>query len=105
MDNNVLWHQSGVNKKNEPFVQLIHNGQVLCQMSPNEARDHAISILESAEAAETDAFLIQFVTKKIGIGATESVAMMAAFREFRQSQGKRTGPSTPDQFIVPESKR
>jgi hypothetical protein len=37
----TLWHQSSVNKHGEAFIQLLMDDEVICQLSPEEARDHA----------------------------------------------------------------
>jgi hypothetical protein len=47
----VIWHQSGVNKNGEPFVQVFFDGEVITQFSPEEARKFAMIFLEAAEAA------------------------------------------------------
>lgn len=63
---NILWHQSGVNKKGEPFVQLLRGMEIICQMDPEQARDHARAITEAAEAAEQDAFLMDWGQRVVG---------------------------------------
>lgn len=55
MTEKTLWHQSGVNRKGEPFIQLMLDDAVVCQLSTEEARDHARNVLEAAEASEQDA--------------------------------------------------
>ena len=97
----MLWHQSGVNMQGEPFVQLILDGKQIGQMSPTEARDHARAITEAAEAAETDAFLWEFVLKNLKGTQQAAVELMVAFRRFREARGKSSPPSDPREFVQP----
>lgn len=61
-------------------------------ISPNEARDFALSILEAAEAAESDDFLIHFMEDRIKI--TEFFSQMEVLRDFRafRDHKKRSAP-------------
>jgi len=61
LPDDVLWHQSGVNAQGEPFVQLIQGTAVIAQMSCEQARDQGHAILEAAEAAEQDAFILGII--------------------------------------------
>jgi hypothetical protein len=104
MDENgkVLWHQSGVNPKGEPFVQLLLEDQIIAQMTPDEARDHARAITEAAEASEQDAFLLDFARNKIGMPFQEAGKIIVAFREYRQERtGKSQGPRHPTDWVMP----
>lgn len=98
----MLWHQSGVNSKGEPFVQLIMDGKILGQMSTTEARDHARAVTETAEAAETDAFLYEFVTKNLQGTKQTAAELMTAFRRFREARGKSGPASDPGEVVRPE---
>ena len=98
----VLWHQSGVAPTGEPFVQLIRDEEVIAQMSPEQARDHARAITEAAEAAELDAFLIDFMHKKVGMPMTEAGTILIALRKFRaDTTGKSQGPTRPKDWVMP----
>ena|SRR5579885_1332755 len=98
----VLWHQSGVSPTGEPFVQLLLGDQIIGQMSPDEARDHARAVTEAAEAAEQDAFLVDFCQNKLGLPFQQAGAMLVAFREYRQAQtGKSQGPRHPKDWVMP----
>jgi inorganic pyrophosphatase len=95
-----LWHQSGVNRDGEPFIQLILGEKVIAQQSVQQAREHALAILEAAEAAEQDAFIVHWC--KTILGQTEQVAgqILVDFRNFRREQtGKRSG-----QEVIPPQK-
>ena len=101
-DEQVLWHQSGVNPKGEPFVQLLLGEKIIGQMTPDEARDHARAITEAAESAEQDAFLLDFAQNKIGLPFQEAGKIIVAFREYRQERtGKSQGPRHPKDWVMP----
>jgi hypothetical protein len=97
-----LWHQSGVNRAGEPFIQLILGEKVIAQQSVQQAREHALAILEAAEAAEQDAFLVHWVKKVIGGNEAAAAGLLQDFRAWRREQtGKRSG----QEVIPPEGKR
>lgn len=97
-----LWHQSGVNKKGEAFVQLILDGKIIAQMEPGDARDHARAITEAAEAAEQDAFLFDWVCNQVGSGPEQAAGLIADFRRYREARtGKKGGPSDPTDWVMP----
>ena len=97
-----LWHQSGVNKHGEPFVQLLLGERVIGQMSPQEARDHARAITEAAEASEQDAFMISFMQEKVGLDLNRAMQVLMDFRAWRvERTGKKSGASTPRDWVMP----
>jgi len=99
----ILWHQSGVNAKGEPFVQLLRGTAIVGQMSTTEARDHAQAMLEAAEAAETDAFILKWVREHVGAGDEQAVGLLADFRRYRSMiTGKREGPQRSGDWVMPE---
>lgn len=54
-------------------------------ISPGEARKFALSILEAAEAAETDEFIVNWLEKRIGLKGDEGkVQLLIDFREVRE---------------------
>ena len=92
----VLWHQSGVSPTGDPFVQLIP------QMSPEQAREHARAITEAAEAAEQDSFLMDFARNQIGLDLETAGRMLVAFRQYRAERtGKSQGPTDPRDWVMP----
>jgi hypothetical protein len=98
----IIWHQSGVNQKGEPFVQLLLGEKIIGQMDPEQARDHARAILEAAEAAEQDAFLWSWVIEKVGAGPEQAAGMIVDFRKFRATRtGKSQGPTRPNDWVKP----
>lgn len=101
-DENTLHHQSGVNARSEPFVQLIRGGAVIAQMDPGQARDHAIAMLEAAEAAETDAFIHQWVKERVGAGPEQAAGLLMDFRRYRRERtGKQGGPTDREEWTMP----
>jgi hypothetical protein len=69
----------------EPLVTL-RWGLMRGQLSPDEARAHALLILEAAEAAQSDAFLVHFLKTKIGVQEIEKIAMVLS--DMRAYRGK-----------------
>jgi hypothetical protein len=103
---NVLWHQSGVGKDGEPFVQLLMDQKIICQMDVAQARDHARVVLEAAESAEQDAFIYDWVLNRVGSGQTQAAGLLQDFRQYRRERtGKSTGARTPRDWIMPEGKK
>lgn len=96
----ILWHQSGVNRKGEPFIQLLVDGEVICQLDPAAARDHAKNVLEATEAAEQDAFMLDFVKGTIGTTEEGAARLLQEFRAYREARGKKEPSSDPKEFIV-----
>lgn len=100
--NRTLWHQSGVSPTGEPFIQLLLDEQIIAQLSPEMARDHARAILEAAEAAEQDAFIMAFAQKRIGLDFTQAGRLLMDFRAYRaELTGKSQGPSNPRDWVMP----
>ena len=96
----TLWHQSGVNREGEPFIQLLVDDEVLCQLTPAEAREHAQSVLQAAEASEQDAFMVGFAKSTIGVGDVGAARLLQEFRRFREETGKKGPASDAGEFII-----
>src|SRR5262245_52956936 len=98
----TLWHQSGVSPSGEPFIQLLLDTEIIAQLSPEQARDHARAITEAAEAAEQDAFIMDFAVAKIGMPFDEAGKILIALREYRAEQtGKSQGPRDKRDWVMP----
>ena len=69
----------------KPYVQLVW-GKHVAQLSPDEARAHALLLLEVAEAAEQDAFIVEFA-QTIGIPLPKAAGLLKEFREWRARRG------------------
>ena len=103
---NVLWAQSGVNRKGEPFVQLLLNEKAICQFTVEEARGFANNIVQASEAAEQDAFLLDFFQHTLGTSEEHASKVLIEFRKYREQRGKKGPPSDPNEFMVtPEHKK
>jgi hypothetical protein len=71
-----------------PGVQMAWEGRVV-QWTPEEAIRHAFNILEVTVAAEGDAFLMQFVTERIGAEREKAAQLLMDFRRWREESGRR----------------
>ncbi|MGO9893120.1 MAG: hypothetical protein ACLPX8_02760 [Bryobacteraceae bacterium] len=99
---NILWHQSGINQKGEPFVQLLRGTEIVCQMDTEQARQHAHAILEAAEAAEEDSFIFDWVLNHVGSGKEQAMGLIIDFRKYRAERtGKSQGPTKPTDWVMP----
>ncbi len=82
----VLFAESSVSRTTgEPRVQLSHDGRQFAQVSPDEARAWALNVLEAAEAAEQDAFLVAFHRDRFDLIA-DSMAIIRAYRVWRDER-------------------
>lgn len=95
----TLWHQSGVNKNGEPFVQLMKDTECIGQFTPEECRSHARGITEAAEAAEQDAFFVQYFKQKMELEDHVVFGFLLDFRRWREERGKKGPPSDPREFM------
>lgn len=65
-----------------PSVQLKW-GEQGGQLTPAEARMHALAILECAEAAIHDSALVRFLIEDVGIDEEQALKTVFGLREFR----------------------
>ena len=74
----------------EPLISLQvtdDSGTARLQMSPEEAREVAGNILEAAESAETDAFIVDWLKTTVKVDDDRKIAtMLKAFRDFRDGR-------------------
>lgn len=73
----------------EPLIQIEWNGQA-GQLDLDDARQHALGILEACEAAESDAFVFKWLTRDI-IGTAQDDAdnfrqIIDEFKAFREAR-------------------
>jgi hypothetical protein len=68
-----------------PYVQMDHDG-ITAQMSPDEARQLARHIAEAAEAAEGDAFMVEFMRDKIGLDIKYTAGLLDQYRQWRSDR-------------------
>lgn len=66
-----------------PFVEF--RGPSESTMSPKEARDLAMNLIQAAEAAESDGFLVEFVLEQIGGEMEQAAGLLQMFREWREA--------------------
>lgn len=78
-------------RNNMPFVQMKW-GDMGCQMTPDEAREHAYGILDAANAAETDSIMLRFLADKIGVETQDAADVLREFRTFREQKTVRPKP-------------
>jgi len=72
----------------EPYITvflLYDDGteEPVTQWTPEDAMHHARAVMETAEAAISDAFLVSFLTAKIGVTVEEAVRVLPDFRAWR----------------------
>jgi len=91
-DNFITMH-SGVNHERQGFVHLAwgRESELRAQFTPAEARQHALSLLECAEAAETDSLLLRLLEEKVGVGLERAFAVIADLRNMRDEKRKADG--------------
>lgn len=75
------------------LVKLIKNKEVIATLSPKEARAWALNILQAAEAAESDEYLMFMLTQRINLDEQRAVAVLQEFREYREKLDKDDGGS------------
>lgn len=93
-DNDTISISSVISQRDyRPFVQLKW-GKEGCQLTPAEARQHAYSILDAANAAETDAILVLFLRERVGL--KDGVDIGAILNDFRLMREKLDGVVAKD---------
>lgn len=75
-------------RSGEPVVALRWGPQA-GQLSPEEARAHALMILEAAAAADADAFLVSFLQHVVGVDETTAGQLLVEFRQWRQRRAEQ----------------
>lgn len=77
----------------EPFVQIVmdYPNDHPLQIHPDEARALAMNLLHAAEAAQTDAFLFDFVSRKLQSGDDLAAQVMLEYRNYRDDTRGKEG--------------
>jgi hypothetical protein len=75
-------------KTGQPIVEIAW-GENRGQLTAEEARAHAMRVLECADAAESDLFIFTWVTDSLGMPAPQAATLLADFRAFRERREKR----------------
>jgi len=73
-------------KSKEPIVRIQYSDFFDVMVAPGDARDLASNLLQSAEAAEVDAFLVEFIAKVTDKPVEESAIVLQEFREWRSER-------------------
>jgi hypothetical protein len=79
----------------EPMVMLTWGSQA-GQVTPEEARQHALIVLEAAASAETDSFLFNFLVNRIQTDQDRAGQLLMDFRAWRQRRAEL--PEDPEGF-------
>lgn len=72
-----------------PIVELFIGDRRPFQISPAEARRIATLLIEAAEAADQDAFMVTFATDQLGLDLPAAARLLGEFRAFRQAEDAR----------------
>lgn len=77
----------------QPFVQmLIQRADWMTQMSPDTARELAFKLLQAADGAESDGFLINFLRSRVGVEDMRTIAtILVELREYREQRRYKEG--------------
>lgn len=68
----------------KPYVGIEVDGELLTQLPPETARALGYNLILSAEAAEQEAFMVDFAEKEIGVPLPEAAQILGLFREWRE---------------------
>lgn len=73
----------------EPAV-VLNWGEEIGELTPAEARAHALVVIETAEGAEGDAFLMHFLHTRVGLPVEHAAQVLKDFREWREQRAAKT---------------
>ena len=92
---------SGVNRRGEPFIQLVKiidgKRELMGQLAADELRELCANGLQAAEAAETDAFLVGYFRERLKLGDAQMAGVLADFRDYRAELG-HSEPVDPEHW-------
>ena len=85
-DDFITMH-SGVNQEGRGFVHLAwgRESELRAQFTPAEVRQHALSLLEAAEAAEGDSMVLKLMTDRVGLDRPRALQIIGELRGLRDS--------------------
>jgi hypothetical protein len=69
----------------QPIVIITMPGGESTQMRPEEARALALNILEAAEAAEGDGFIVEWSMAKLDLTPEQATILLREFRDWRKA--------------------
>jgi hypothetical protein len=88
MSNKLIIVTSGYGgNTRRPFVQI--ESEELdrpLQISPEEARQLALNLLQASEAADQDEFLVRFSQDRLGLDIKDAAVILSLYREFRSER-------------------
>lgn len=70
----------------KPWVRITW-GSMTGQLTPEEARKHALTILDVAAGAEMDMIAMEFFTKRVGLDQARAARAILDFRALRRERG------------------
>lgn len=73
----------------QPFVDLLIDDRKPIQLSPEEARSIARDLIEAAEAAEQDGFLVEWGAESFGGDQRAAAALLLEFRKWREARREK----------------
>lgn len=83
----TFWVTSMYGYKNRaPLVTLTVPDGGMHQMAPDEARHLALNLIECAEAAEQDGFIIEWAMTKFSLKEEQATMILGDFREWREEK-------------------
>lgn len=79
------------NKDERGYVRLVW-GTEEGKLTPQEARMHALRILEAADAAESDSFIFEWLKTRVNLsGFDNRLAVLRDFRKMRVERARAEG--------------
>ena len=82
----MIWVTTLVSQRTGEAVVEFTWGDKRAQLTCEEARKHALGVLECAEAAETDAFIVEFFHQELGMERDKAIGILRSFRSFREKR-------------------
>jgi len=82
-----------MSKTFEPFV-ILETSKSRSVLTPKEAIEHALTILESADITILNAFLAEYLTTNLNLQQDHIKGMLNDFREFRERKKREETIST-----------
>jgi len=87
----VLWASSMYGAETRRGLVTLEIGKEKRHINPTEARAFAYSILEAAEAAETDEMIVTFLMDRVHLQVEDAAKVLVDFRKLRDGIQQRDG--------------
>lgn len=85
--------ESLVSSRTRKGMVQISWGDNRAQLTAEQARRHALLILEAAEAARSDELVFSLLTQKLGLPDAQAVAVIGSMREMRERADAEEKPA------------